>query len=72
MDEIQWGMFPFRSEAYVSLGKVMLRFPLYWFRSMAIMTTTTFVITARSMTHPIRYQHTIVRFLASFLHLIVL
>ena len=24
LDEIQWGMFPFQSEAYVSLGTVML------------------------------------------------
>ena len=24
MDEIQWGMFPFQSEAYVSLGTVTL------------------------------------------------
>ena len=53
MDEIQWGMFPFQSEAYVPLGTVMLRFPPYWFRSTAIMTTTIFVIMARGMIHPI-------------------
>ena len=55
MDEIQWGTLPFRSEAYVSLGTVTLQFPPYWFGSMAIMTTTTFIITARSMTHPIQH-----------------
>ena len=51
LDEIQWGTFPFQSEAYVSLGTVTLQFPPYWFGSMANMTTTTFIIMARSMTH---------------------
>ena len=72
MDEIQWGMFPFRSEAYVSLGTVMLQFPPYWFGSTAIMTTTTFIIMAHGMTHPFQHQHAIVHLFASFLRLIVL
>ena len=72
LDEIQWGMFPFWPEAYVSLGTVMLRFPPYWFGSTAIMTTTTFVITARGMTHSIQHQHAIIHLIASILCFIVL
>ena len=72
MDEIQWGTFPFQPEAYVSLGTVMLRLPPYWSGSTAIMTTTTFVTTARSMTHPLRHQHATVHLFVSFLRLIVL
>ena len=72
LDEIQWGMFPFQSEAYVPLGTVTLQFPPYWFGSTAIMTTTTLVITAQSMTHFIQHQHAIICFPASFLRLIVL
>ena len=70
LDDIQWGMFPFRSEVYVSLGTVTLQFPPYWFRSMAIMTTTTFIITACSMTQPFQHQHAIIRLLASLLCLL--
>ena len=72
LDEIQWGTLPFQSEAYVSLGTVTLRFPPYWFRPTAIMTTITFVITAWSMTHFIWHQHTIICLLALFLCLVVL
>ena len=72
MDEIQWGTFPFRPEAYVSLGTVTLQFLPYWFGSTAIMTMTTFIITARGMTHPIQHQYAIVRLLASLLRFIVL
>ena len=72
LDEIQWGTFPFQPEAYVSLGTVILRFSPYWFRSTAIMTTITFVITTRSMTHPIRHQHTIICLIVISLRFIVL
>ena len=72
LDDIQWGMFPFQPEAYVSLGMVTLRLPPYWIGSTAIITKITLVITARSMTHPFRHQHAIVHLLAPFLHLIVL
>ena len=72
LDDIQWGTFPFRPEAYVSLGMVTLRFPPYWIGSTAIMTTITLVITARGMIHFIQHQHAIVRLLAPFLCLIVL
>ena len=58
LDEIQWGMFPFWPEAYVSLGLVTLQSPPHWLGSTAIMTTITFV-TACMMIHPIQHQHII-------------
>ena len=72
LDKIQWGMFPFRPEAYVSLGTVTLQLPSHWSGSTAIMTTITLVITACMTIHLIRHQHAIICLLASFLHLIVL
>ena len=72
LDKVQWGMFPFQSKAYVPLGTIMLRFPPYWFGSMAIMTMIILVNTARRMTHLIRHQHAIVRLIVSFLRFIVL
>ena len=60
MDEIQWSTFPFWPEAYVSLGMVTLWLSPYWSGSTAIMTTTTFVTMACSMTHPFRHQHIII------------
>ena len=53
LDEIQWGMCPFQSKAYVSLGMVTLQSFPHWSRSTAIMTTITLVITAHMMIHPI-------------------
>ena len=72
LDDIQWGMFPFRPEAYISLGTVMLRFPPYWIGTTAIVTTITLVIMAHGMTHFIRHQHAIICLLASLLRFIVL
>ena len=72
LDEIQWGMFPFQSKAYVSLGMVTLQSPPYWSGSTAIMTMITLVIMAHMMIHLIQYQHAIIHLFASFLHLIVL
>ena len=72
LDEIQWGMFPFWPEAYVSLGTVTLQPLPRWFGPMAIMTTIALVITARMMTYHIRHQHAIIHLLALFLRLIVL
>ena len=72
LDEIQWGMFPFQSEAYVSLGTVTLRSFSHWSGSTVIMTTIDLIITVHMMIHPIQHQHAIIHLLASFLHLIVL
>ena len=48
------------SEAYVSLGTAMSRSSPHWSGSTAIMTTISLVITAHTMIHHVRHQHTII------------
>ena len=67
LDEIQWGMFSFQPEAYVSLGMLMLQFLPHWSGSTAIMTTIVSVIMAHMMIHPIQHQHIIIRLLCIIL-----